>query len=96
MLKTTLVGKEETFRSLGIRGSCKVELESLIVTLRKQFEQEYCATGNTAQGIPALVENGDAVTGDRRSQALAYACNHPVFPLRWSKNRLTREEMNER
>lgn len=28
--------------------------------------------------------------------AMAYADNHPAFPLNWSKNRLSREEMNER
>ncbi|GEM_PF-2998846 len=76
------------------RGSYEIELESLIVTLRKQFEQEYRATKKTAQRIPEISEAADAVTGDCRSQALAY--NHPVFPLRWSENRLTREEMNER
>ncbi len=29
-------------------------------------------------------------------EALKYADNHPVFPLSWSQNKLTREEINER
>ncbi len=62
MLKTTLVGKEETFRSLGIRGGYEIELESLIVTLRKQFEQEYCDTENLGQEI---LEGLEAVRDDR-------------------------------
>jgi len=45
MLKATLVGKEETFRSLGIEGSHEIELDSLIVVLRRQFGQEYPAWG---------------------------------------------------
>ncbi|CAN2039474.1 hypothetical protein GMMP15_1290004 [Candidatus Magnetomoraceae bacterium gMMP-15] len=28
--------------------------------------------------------------------ALEYADDHPIFPLNWSQNKLTREEMNER
>ena len=90
MLKATIIGKEETFRSLGIRGSYEIELESLIITLRKQFEQEYRrASENAAQEIPKASEKGI-------SEALSHADNHPVFPLNWSENRLTREEMNER
>ena len=40
LLKATLIGKEETFRSLGIEDSREVVLEKLIISLRRQFEQE--------------------------------------------------------
>ncbi len=50
--KATLVGKEETFRSLGIEGSHEIELDSLIVALRKQFEQEYRDTEDAGQEVP--------------------------------------------
>jgi hypothetical protein len=83
MLKATVIGKEETFRSLGIRGNDELELESLIIILRKQLEHEISETAN-------------ADTEDFRSEALRYADHHPAFPLNWSENRLTRGEMNER
>ncbi len=44
------------------RGSYEIELESLIVTLRKQFEQEYCDTENLGQEI---LEGLEAVRDDR-------------------------------
>ena len=31
-----------------------------------------------------------------KREALEYADDHPVFPLNWSQNKATREEMNER
>ena len=41
MLNAVLVGKEETFKSLGLRNNEKIALESLINKIKKQFEQEY-------------------------------------------------------
>ena len=38
MLKATLIGKEETFRFLGIENNQEIELDALLVTLQKQFE----------------------------------------------------------
>jgi len=52
MLKTTLVGKEETFRSLGIEGSHEIELDSLIAILRKQLGQENCDTEDAGKEVP--------------------------------------------
>jgi len=83
MLKATLIGKEETFRSLGIKGNYEIELESLIIILRKQLEHE-------------ILESVNAAPEDFRSQSLLYADHHPAFPLNRSKNKLTRDEMNER
>jgi hypothetical protein len=40
LLKATLIGKEETFRSLGIENSREIELEKLIIIVKRQFEQE--------------------------------------------------------
>ncbi len=51
LLKTTLIGEEETFRSLGIEFSREIELEMLITSLRKQFEQEYYDTEDAGQEI---------------------------------------------
>lgn len=37
------------------------------------------------------------VMDDRlRERALEFAAQHPTFPLDWSRNKLTREELNER
>ncbi|MCP5045703.1 MAG: hypothetical protein GY940_00925 [bacterium] len=44
MPSATLVGKEETFRALGISSAQEIRLESLISKLREQFEQEYYDT----------------------------------------------------
>jgi hypothetical protein len=40
LLKATLIGKEETFRALGIESSREVVLEKLIISLKSQFEKE--------------------------------------------------------
>ncbi len=47
----TLVGKQETFNSLGIRNNQKIELDTLISRLRQQFEDEYYDTENVGQDI---------------------------------------------
>ncbi len=61
LLKTTLIGEEETFRSLGIDISSEIELEMLITNLRKQFEQEYYDTEDAGQeildGLEAVRDN---------------------------------------
>lgn len=42
-------------------------------------------------------KSGRTVAKNRlRNEALAYVGNHPVFPLHWSQNKLSRDEMNER
>jgi len=67
MLNATIVGKEETFKSLGLRSNQKIELESLLSTLRQQFEQEYYDTEDVGQEIMAglrAVKDGKI---DRRS-----------------------------
>ena len=46
LLKTTLIGKKETFKLFGIDSSREIKLEKLIANLKKQFEQEYYDTGN--------------------------------------------------
>ncbi|WP_207679497.1 hypothetical protein [Desulfonema magnum] len=51
LLKATLIGKEETFRALGIQHSTEIELEKLITGLRKQLEEEYYDTENLGQEI---------------------------------------------
>lgn len=83
LLEMQIIRKEETFRSLGIKGNYEIELESLIIILRKQLEHE-------------ILESVNAAPEDFRSQSLLYADHHPAFPLNRSKNRLTRDEMNER
>lgn len=35
-------------------------------------------------------------TDELRRKAIAFARNHSTFPLDWSHNKLTREELNER
>ncbi len=61
LLKTTLIGEEETFRSLGIDISSEIELEMLITNLRKQFEQEYYDTEDLGrevlEGLEAVRDN---------------------------------------
>jgi len=61
LLKATLIGEEETFRSLGIEISREIELEMLITNLRKQFEQEYYDTEDAGQEI---LEGLEAVRDD--------------------------------
>jgi hypothetical protein len=51
LLKTTLIGKEETFRSLGIESSREIELEKLIVSLKSRFEKEFYDTEDAGQEI---------------------------------------------
>jgi len=51
MPNAILIGKEETFRTLGIRGDRQIKLESLIARLRKQFEKEYYDTKDVGQEI---------------------------------------------
>jgi hypothetical protein len=41
MPNAILVGKEETFKSLGLSADKKVNLELLINRIKRQFEQEY-------------------------------------------------------
>ena len=62
LLKATLVGKEDTFRALGIQHSGEIELEKLIIGLRKHFEQEYYDTKYLGQEI---LEGLEAVRDDR-------------------------------
>lgn len=61
MLKVTLVGKEETFKSLGLEISSEIELEELIINLRKRFEQEYYDTEDVGreilEGLEAVRDN---------------------------------------
>lgn len=61
LLKTTLIGKKETFKSLGIDSAREIKLENLIANLKKQFEQEYYDTENIGQeileGLDAIKEN---------------------------------------
>ena len=40
MPNAILIGKEETFKSLGLRSNQKISLEKLIRRLKKQFEKE--------------------------------------------------------
>lgn len=50
-----------------------------------------------SQNVKQLLEKHQKNQKDRlKREALKYAENHPVFPLNWSQNKLTREEMNER
>jgi len=51
IVKTTLVGEENTFRSLGIEAGSEIKLEALIENLKKQFEQEYYDTEDVGQEI---------------------------------------------
>ncbi len=46
MPSAVLVGKEETFRSLGIYNDQKIQLEGLIQKLRNQLEKEIYDTEN--------------------------------------------------
>ncbi len=51
MPNAILVGKEETFKELGIQINKKIRLEALISRLRKQFEQEYYDTEDVGQEV---------------------------------------------
>jgi len=63
LLKATLIGKEETFRSLGIEDSREVVLEKLIISLRRQFEQE--DDYDTEEAGQEILEGLEAVREDR-------------------------------
>jgi len=69
LLKATLIGKEETFRSLGIEDSREVVLEKLIISLRRQFEQEddYYDTEDAGQEILEGLEAVREGRVDRRN-----------------------------
>ena len=67
MPSVTIVGKEETFKSLGLRSNQKIELESLLSTLRQQFEQEYYDTEDVGQEIIAGLKAVNDGKIDRRS-----------------------------
>ena len=60
MPNAILIGKEETFRTLGIRVNRQIKLESLIARLRKQFEKEFYDTKDVReeilQGLQAVKE----------------------------------------
>jgi len=62
LLKATLIGKEETFKSLGLEISNEIELEELIANLRKRFEQDYYDTEDLGREI---LEGLEAVRDDR-------------------------------
>ncbi len=51
MPNAILVGKEETFRSLGLRENQEIDLESLISRLREVLEQEYYDCEDVGQAI---------------------------------------------
>ena len=51
MPTATLVGKDETFKALGLRSNQRVELESLMKRLRAKFEQEYYDCGDVGESI---------------------------------------------
>jgi len=51
MPNAILVGKEETFRSLGLLENRKIDLESLISRLRQMLEQEYSDCPDVGQSI---------------------------------------------
>jgi len=65
LLRTTLIGKEETFKSLGIKIGREIKLETLIANMKKQFEQEYYDTEDVGQEI---LEGLEAVRDDRVEQ----------------------------
>ncbi|HLP47314.1 MAG TPA: hypothetical protein VK469_15285 [Candidatus Kapabacteria bacterium] len=60
MPNAILIGKEETFRTLGIRVNRQIKLESLIARLKKQFEKEFYDTKDVGkeiiQGLQAVKE----------------------------------------
>ena len=51
MPNAILVGKKETFRSLGLHENQKIDLESLICRLRELLEQEYYDCEDVGQAI---------------------------------------------
>lgn len=51
MPTATLIGKEETFRALGLRSNQKIDLESLMNRIRAKFEQEYYDCEDVGQAI---------------------------------------------
>ena len=51
MPNAVLVGKEETFKSLGLRENQKIQLESLISRLREMFEQEEYDCQDVGQAV---------------------------------------------
>ncbi|MBF0121375.1 MAG: hypothetical protein HQK79_21300 [Desulfobacterales bacterium] len=61
-LKATIVGNEETFRLLGIEMSREIKLETLIIQLKKQFEQEYYDTEDVGEEI---IEGLESVRDNR-------------------------------
>ncbi len=64
---------------------------------RKTREVVSCWIKGEPRNLKHFIENNQEVKKDSlRREALEYAEKHPVFPLCWSENKLTREEMNER
>lgn len=51
MPNAILVGKEETFRSLGLKENQKVQLESLIIRLKEMFEKDYYDCEDVGQAV---------------------------------------------
>jgi len=51
MPNAVLVGKEETFRSLGLKENQKVQLESLISRLKEMFEKDYYDCEDVGQAV---------------------------------------------
>lgn len=51
MPNAILVGKEETFRSLGLQENQKVQLESLISRLKEMFEKDYYDCEDVGQAV---------------------------------------------
>jgi hypothetical protein len=62
LVKATLIGEDNTFKSLGIEISKEIKLETLITSLKKQFEQEYYDTEDVGEEI---LEGLEAVREDR-------------------------------
>ncbi|GEM_PF-3107772 len=60
MPNAILTGKEETFRTFGIRVNQHIRLESLITRIKKQFEKEHFDTKDVgreiAEGLHAIKE----------------------------------------
>ncbi len=86
-----------------------LRIENIDSSTARRYNSATVEEKHAARQVLSYWLNGDA-TGLQRllqqrrqekeemlhREAMAYADSHPLFPLNWSRNKLTREEMNER
>jgi hypothetical protein len=73
--------------------------ESIAATYDTASEEEKQQVKHVIEDILRLWtqwRTGTSTNDQLRQKAIEFALNHKTFPLDWSHNKLTREELNER